>query len=250
MTAGRVDWTVVDDAFRWGYEGGDLVAEWMGILTLRATRTGELKALEPAPGASHELVEKTRHGMATAFLRAQRQQHALHASAVAYQGKALACVGASGLGKSTMAERMCRRPGVELLADDMTELEVLPGGELGVLPSETAVWLATDPAMAKAPLRSSRAATSPAALRCIVSLVFDDDIPNLELRELRGADAVSALVPSLVRFEKNPSHWARELALIGQLVSQSRMVEARRSRDLEADAVSKALLRLLEGEPQ
>jgi hypothetical protein len=246
-----VDWTVVEDAsgstFRWGYEGDDLVAEWMGVLTLRATRTGELKALQPVPGAPEDLVEKTQHGVATAFLRAQQHQHALHACAVAFEGKALVCVGASGLGKSTMAARMCRHPGVELLADDMAEIEILPGGEVRVLPSEAAVWLATSSSLAKAPVRSSRAATSPAALQCVVSLVFDKGAPNLELREIRGADAVSALIPSLVRFEQTSSLWARELAFIGQLTSRGRVVEARRSHDFAADTLADALLRLLEG---
>jgi hypothetical protein len=185
--------------------------------------------------------------VATAFLRAQQQQHALHACAVAFEGKALVCVGASGLGKSTMAARMCRHPGVELLADDMAEIEILPGGEVRVLPSEAAVWLATSGSLAKAPVSSSTPATSPAALRCIVSLVFDEDAPNLELREIRGADAVSALIPSLVRFEQTAALWARELSFIGQLVAQGRVVEAKRSHDLAADTVADALLRLLGG---
>src|SRR5580658_4495425 len=217
-TTELVDWNVVADAtgttFRWGYEGDDLIAEWIGVLTLRATRTGELKTLQPVPGAPKELVEKIHRGVATAFLRAQRQEHALHASAVALRGTALVCLGPSGLGKSTMAERMCQYVGVELLADDTTEIEAPQGRELRVLPSEAMVWLAPGNAPAKGPAKSSTAAVSPATLRCIVSLVFDVAATTLELREIRGADAVSALVPSLVRFEKSSAIWARELALI------------------------------------
>lgn len=247
-----VDWTVAEEAgglaFRWGYAGEDLVAEWVGVLGLRATRTGQLKSLHPAPGAPDDLVEKTRLGVAAAFLRAQRQQHALHASAVSRQGKALVCVGASGLGKSTMADHMCRRAGIELLGDDTTGIEVPPDcGGLQVPPSESAVWLARDGSMTKAPVKSARAAKHPAELLCIVSLVFDDAARALELRDIRGASAVSALLPSLVRFEKTPGLWARELDFIGQLVSHSRVVEARRSHDVPADAVADALVGLLAG---
>jgi len=81
-----VEWVVSEHdgeaLFRWGYSDGDLVAEWGGLLTLRATRSGELKDLRAVPGASIELVEKARNGVATAFLRAQRKQYSLHGSAV------------------------------------------------------------------------------------------------------------------------------------------------------------------------
>jgi hypothetical protein len=247
-----IDWTVVEGqdgvAFRWAYCGEDVVAEWAGVLSLRATRSGELKALQPAQGASGDLVEKTRLGVAAAFLRAQRCQHALHASAVAWQGKALVCVGASGLGKSTMAERMCRHSGIQLLADDMAAIELVPGGGVRVAPSESAIWLAKQGSGAKQPISPLRQAEEPTALLAIVSLVFDAAAPSLELLELRGGDAVSALLPSVVRFEKTSELWARELDFLGQVVSQSRIVQAKRSHDFPADAVATALLGLLTGE--
>ncbi len=247
-TPRHIDWAVVEEqdgvAFRWGYCGDELVAEWKGVLSLRATRNGELKALQPAPGAPDDLVEKARLGLVTAFLRAQRHQHALHASAVAWEGKALVCVGASGLGKSTMAERMCRRPGVRLLADDTAVIELIPGGGVRVAPSESAIWLAKRGSGAKEPVSSPRKAEQPTALVCIVSLVFDDAARALELLDLRGGDAVSALLPSLVRFEQTSSLWARELDFMGRLVSQSRLVRATRSRDIAAATVADAMLGL------
>ena len=245
----HVDWAVVDETdgigFRWGYSGEDIVAEWAGVLSLRATRSGELKALLPAPGAPEDLVEKARLGVATAFLRAQRHQHTLHASAVAWQGKALVCVGASGLGKSTMAERMCRRPGVELLADDTAAIEFVPGGRVHVVPSESAIWLANEGCGSKEPLRPSLAARQPAALVCVVSLVFDAAARSFELQDIRGGDAVSAMLPSLVRFENTSSLWAREFDFLGDLVLQSRIVQARRSYDVAPDAIADALFGLL-----
>jgi hypothetical protein len=144
-----------------------------------------------------------------------------------------------------MAARMCRHPRVELLGDDTTGIAVLPGGGLQVLPSESAVWLAIEGFTAKAPVRASLAAERPAALLGIVSLVFDDAAQVLELRDIRGGDAVSALLPSIIRFERGAPLWARELDFIGRLVSQCRVVQATRSRDVAADTVAEELIRLL-----
>jgi ABC-type transport system involved in cytochrome bd biosynthesis fused ATPase/permease subunit len=81
------------------------------------------------PGAREEVVQKTRFGIAAAFLRAQRNQHSLHASAVAIgNGRAIACIGASGIGKSTVADRMCRHTDVLLLGDDVTGIALMPEG--------------------------------------------------------------------------------------------------------------------------
>jgi hypothetical protein len=245
---------VVEEArgltFRWGYAGEELVAEWAGVLVLRATRNGDLIDLQAVPGASRELVEKTRVGVATAFLRAQRHQHSLHASAVALEGNALVCVGASGLGKSTVAERMCRHAMIKLLADDIAAIELVSDSGVHVLPSESSVWLETDNSTGKAPVKMPRTAERPSVLQCIVSLVFDAAAPGLELREVRGANAVSALLPSLVRFEKTAALWTRELDFVARLVSQCRVVQATRSRDVDADAVAHALLPLLAGDAQ
>src|ERR1700722_3429362 len=201
-----VDWNVVEEggdlAFRWGYSGQDLVAEWIGILTIRASKTGALRALQPAPGAPDDLVEKTRLGVAEAFLRSRRQQHSFHASAAAFRGRAIVCVGASGQGKSTLAERMCRHPGVELLADDTAGVEVLPDGTLQVPPSESAVWLIDQRSLRKQAVRTTTAARQATALHCVASLSFDDDAGSVDVRDLRGGDAVAALLPSIVRFER------------------------------------------------
>jgi hypothetical protein len=147
-----------------------------------------------------------------------------------------------------MAERMCGRIGAELLADDVTGIEVLPVGGLQVLASDSTVWLSKRGCDAKAPVRVSQAAAHPADLVWIVSLAFDDAAEVLELRELRGADAVSALLPSLVRFERTSTLWAREQDFLAHLVSQSRVLQATRSHDVTADTVAARLLALLAGE--
>ena len=250
-----IEWIVSESenggtVFRWGYSGLDLVAEWEGLVTLRATRDGELKAIRYVPGIPEDLINKTRQGSVAAFLRAQRQLHTMHACAVSLEGRALMCVGASGMGKSTMAERLCRYPGVELLADDMAAIELLPGSGAQVRPSESAVWLATDGSEAKEPVKSTRMAARPGVLQGIVSLVFNDASSQLELLELRGADAVSALLPSFVRFERSAALWTREFDFVAHLVSHSKILRAIRSREIAAETVAEALLRFLAGEPQ
>lgn len=64
-------------------------------------------------------------GTVAAFLLALRGETVLHASAVSIEGRALAFVGHSGGGKSTLAALMCHA-GAELVSDDV--LAVRPGG--------------------------------------------------------------------------------------------------------------------------
>jgi hypothetical protein len=247
-----IDWHVNeprgDGFFRWGYSGEELIAEWTGFLTLRATRGGELIDLQAAPGATEDLVEKARRGVATAFLRAQKNQVSLHASAVALGRRAIVCVGSSGQGKSTMAEAICRRSGALLLADDTAGIDAPPGGGIRVLPSESVVWLVTEDPARKASVPVPRAADAPTDLALIVSLAFDDAAASLDIRDLHGGDAVAALLPSLLRFETTPDLWLRELEIVGRLVSACRVVQATRSRSVTGDATAEALLALFESE--
>ena len=241
-----IEWVVCEPegefSFRWGYSEGEVIAEWGGILTLRATRSGELKALQAHPGASPDRVEKGRLGFATAFLRAQREQHSLHASAVALQGRGLVCVGASGLGKSTLAHWLCLRPGLELLADDITAIDMLSTSGLHVIPTEPVVWLAAGDSSDKGPVAVSRVARAPARLDLVVCLAFDEGCARPEFRELRGRDAISSLLPSLIRFEKTPKQWASEFDFLDRLVSQCRVARLTRARHAEPEAVADALL--------
>lgn len=239
----HVEWRVVDEGgtFRWGYLAEQLVAEWPGILTLRATPEGDLTALEVAPGASKVLVEKVRSGAGAAFLRAQRGRYSLHASAVRCNGEALVLVGESGAGKSTLADRLCRHPGCELLADDVAAIELFEGN-WHVLPSEASLWLDRDGSALKSPAPPLSVAELPAPLRWVVSVALNDAAPAVTLRELRGADAASALFRSLIRFERSPALFERELAVVGGLVAQSRMLATTRSRQVRPELVAEELL--------
>ena len=87
------------------------------------------------PGAEHPVVVEAALGPALILALALQGTWTLHASAVFSDDRAVAFVGESGNGKSTLAGFLGRegRPGWRLLADDM--LPVVPGpGGLDVLP--------------------------------------------------------------------------------------------------------------------
>lgn len=239
---GQVVWQMPseDAEFRWGYEGDDLIAEWDGVLRLRATRSGALKALEPWPGTAEEIVRKTQRGAAAAFLRARRRQHSLHASAVSWRDHAIVCIGESGAGKSTVAERLCQLEAVRLLSDDIAAIEQLPGG-WHLLPSEDVLWLAGGGSR-KTPTRPACVEQSPVRILCVAQLAFEDGDGALQVSELRGGDAGSCLLRSLVRFELTPALRAVELEIVGSVLSQARMLRIVRSPNVSPEAVAGALL--------
>jgi hypothetical protein len=77
------------------------------------------------PNGRHELMPILLAGTATAFLLTLRGRTVLHASAVAVGGRALAFVGQSGRGKSTMAALMCLG-GAGLVTDDVLAVDAGP----------------------------------------------------------------------------------------------------------------------------
>ncbi len=86
----------------------------------------------PDPGKPPELVAILMAGTVVAYLLSDEGQLVLHASAVDVDGTALAFVGQSGQGKTTMATLMCAE-GYPLVADDLLPVEVT-GNEVTCLP--------------------------------------------------------------------------------------------------------------------
>lgn len=74
-------------------------------------------------GADPAIVSVLAAGTVLAFILALRGAAVLHASAVQIGDQALAFVGASGMGKSTMATLMCA-DGASLITDDLLRLDV------------------------------------------------------------------------------------------------------------------------------
>jgi hypothetical protein len=194
--------------FRVGRAGHRFVAEWAGVCTLYASRDGHDSELVPAPGADPELVDKLHRGLAKALLRHLQGKLTLHASAAAFDGVAIACMGESEAGKSTLGAALVGLGGA-LVADDTLAIEFGEDGAVSVSPTERVSWLLSDSCEAlgfsgrddgKIAIEAPRRTTSPVRLAALVSLTFDDELERPSLRRLRGHEALAKMVGSVVRF--------------------------------------------------
>jgi hypothetical protein len=138
---------------------------------------------------------------------------------------------------------MCRRPGVSLLADDVATLQV-DGEDAQVIPTEASVWLESNESDIKKPCTVPRSAAEAVPLRLIVDLAFGEQMSGLRTRELRGAEAVSALLRPMMRF-KLEGEREGELQLLQRLMARARTIRVERSRDVPAETVANRLLDLL-----
>jgi hypothetical protein len=227
---------------RIGRIGDQLIVEWPGVATLRSNESGTQSDFFAASGhdASARMQGRLRAHVA-AMLGHLRGDVTLHASSVARSGIAIAFVGDSGVGKSTIARQLCADPHVELLSDDAAALR-FDRGYVEVIPSEKDHWLRPDVARAmglepidelKTPQRAAQPAKTSARLAVVVSLVFDGHYTTPALRPIRGVDAFSVLGTSTFRFALDvPDVLRKELDRYSQIVDQARFFELRRSRDL------------------
>ena len=191
--------------FRVGRDGADIVAEFVGLGTLHAHRSGHSSRFEPAHGADPEDVAKVKAGVVPALLRHLAGKLTLHGSAVAFGNGAIACVGLSGAGKSTAAAMLCSKGGGALLADDTLAIEFQPEG-VDVHPTERVSWLVggaelpTD-ARTKHPVAPHALAGTPTRLAAVCRLIFDPEAPRRAApARLRGHRALAALLPTVIRF--------------------------------------------------
>ncbi len=228
--------------FRIGCEGEDLVAEFVGVATLRAHRSGSVSSLSSAVGASPTSVAKLASGPVRALLRHLQGKLTLHAAAVAVDGLAVICLGASGDGKSTAAAELCLRPGFELVSDDTAAIE-LDGESLTVTPTESVHWLLPAARTAlgmtrggsadKDAVRPRSAARAETQLAAACRLVFDDDIHAPRTRRLHGRDAFAAIASCCVRFSVDDSMaHLHELDQLTRLLRHVPVYELRRPRRL------------------
>jgi hypothetical protein len=181
----------------------------------------------------------------------QRDELALHASAVAIDGAAVAFAGASGLGKSTIASALTLH-GHPLLADDVCRVQfdaaapmVLPG------PPRLRLWPDIALALGKAPeqLATARAnhpkrlltdiVREPVArpLRVIIRLGFDPRLAAPSLEPLHGAAALMP-IDELVYRTRLGRHLGRnagiftKLMRLGDVVSVFRLLRPEGPPDL------------------
>jgi len=218
IEAGSVRWiheVRVDGAvtFRRGKLGDRMVADWPGFARLTCERDGRDARLVPAGGVSSSALDTLHGAPINALLHDLAGKLALHASAVAIDGRAVLFVGANGSGKSTAAAELCLRHGAELLADDAALLEmdatgvfVLPSEGCHSLTSESYVALGLSPSTLasdgdKGQLRPSNVAPSPCPLAVVVALRFGPARTHAALLPLRGGDAARLLLAATIRFD-------------------------------------------------
>ena len=157
--------------------------------------------LRPEPGVALEGAVQDFLGSGLAFAGALRGRVVLHASAVATEAGAVAFVGRSGAGKSTVAGWLAARD-AELVAEDLLVLEPSGGGFVA-LPGSSALKLdrsgvlegaGADP-VPRSPHKGwalAAAAAEAVPLRALFLLERDADGPGLE--PVRGSAAFAALL--------------------------------------------------------
>lgn len=241
--------------FRLGRVGDDVIAEWVGVGTLRADLSGSRSDFCPVAGAhAGELLEHMRDAV-SALVSHLRGGIALHASSVVCESLAIACLGQSGAGKSTVAARLCARPDVELASDDTTPLRIA-GERITVIPAEARHWLRADVARAlgieaaargKTSVPVARAAHREAPLVALIALAFDDTVPEPTLRPVHGRHAFELLSHSVFRFALDDGAILKcELDNLARIAAEVPMYELRRSRDLsKMDASADVVLGLV-----
>lgn len=102
------------------------VRGWIPLVGAFRVRAGRSIVLEPMPGADERALRLAILGPLLGVALAQRGRLVLHASTVAIDGVAVAFVGPSGRGKSTLAAALARR-GHPLIADDLTVIATEEG---------------------------------------------------------------------------------------------------------------------------
>ncbi len=234
-------------AFRLGRQGEDLVAEFVDVATLVASRDGRELAFLPAPGADPRVVAKVHGSLVPALLRHVTSRLTLHGSAVAVGPRVATLLGASGAGKSTLAAHLCALHGGALVADDTTALD-WEEDTARVVPTERVHWLvggSVDPREGdeKLPVAPPRLGEGAAQLATVCSLSFDASLPHARLRRLRGHEALARLVPNVIRFVVDePAAQLWELAELGRLVERVPIYELARPRGLEGQRESARLV--------
>jgi hypothetical protein len=133
----------------------------------------------------------------------------LHGSAVELGGRAVAFVGASGRGKTTVAA-LCCVAGARLVSDDVLRVEAKDGRgwcfsgspELRLRPAATGLSKSLNGAGVRSTIDGRLAVTPPTVsearlpLCAIVAPICDREASSPQIDRLRGADAVRVLVSS------------------------------------------------------
>ncbi len=190
-------------------------------------------SVRPDPAGRTELLPILMAGTVSAFLLALRGETVLHASAVAVGGAALAFVGQSGRGKSTIAALMCVDGGADLVTDDV--LTVCPGPpvtcrgsayELRLRAGAASIAHGTPDATTRETaderlaLASPHAPLEPVPLAAIVVPAPSRTASEVEMREVPASSALFGIL-SFPRIHgwRRPDVLSRDFAALSQVVN-------------------------------
>lgn len=193
--------------------------------------------IAPSPGADITLVRLYLLGSVMGILLHLRGLLPLHASAIEYRGRGIAFLGASGHGKSTLAQAL-RQRGYRILADDICAValdrqeppRILPGYSNLKLPRDSARMLETRiprnvfaiAEEAKYSLPLERDYHSEALPLERAYLLEPSPVSHCHIRELRGSRKLMPLIYNTYRARVLPAmglrdaHFARCIALSRQ----------------------------------
>jgi hypothetical protein len=214
------------------------------------------------PGADEGLVAVLASGTLLAVRLVLDGKLALHASAVGVNGRAVAFVGASGMGKSTLAALLCTAGGL-LLTDDVLHVSD-PGSSPVAWPGSAECRLrhratsitefyggiarVRETADGRTAVAPHMSATDPLPLAACVVPLPCREARRVEVRRLPPLEALLRLVrfPRLVGWFE-PLSTARQFQLLADLVETVPVLEARVpwgppfSTDVAVDVIDAAL---------
>jgi hypothetical protein len=231
---------------RLGRRGDEFVAEFSNLGTLSASAQGTRMRFEPVAHANTTAIEKLDVSKLDALIRHLRGKFTLHGGAVALGRRAVAFVGPSRSGKSTLAAALCEHAEAELVGDDTVALELPEELEskapVEVAPTQKLAWLLQDARIAlgfdsgsenKASVPLRPATADRFVIAAVVGLAFDSAIQSTSLRRLRGQEAFALVTGSVMRFVVDePEAQVREFEQVRRLVQSCPVFELRRPFDL------------------
>ncbi len=231
---GRVLYTV-------GHDGDRTVVRYPGLCEFVGDARLRAVTVHVAPDADAGVVSVLAAGALLAMHLRLQERLVLHASAVRVDGRAVAFVGASGMGKSTMATLLCAE-GRALLSDDVLHVDLDgPGAVVHAGSTETRLREAARPLAAAMAMATTRAtadgrlavhtaghAGGPLPLWACLVPQPRRDRDEVELRRLTPPRALMLLArfPRLPGWVE-PAGLARDFQLLADLVERVPVLEAR-----------------------
>lgn len=190
-------------------QDGGYLLRFPDLADFEVSEDGHRVACRPVPGVDKATVEHLFLNQVYPLALTRRGRPAFHAAAVRVAGGAVAFLGASGMGKSTLTMAFARA-GLPFLTDDGLLVEMNEGG-YRVLPNHPSIRLWNDsrealaapgteiaPALSytdKARLHPEPSAycDQPQPLRCAY-LLADNGVQDTEIQPLHGAGALMAWI--------------------------------------------------------